>query len=544
MQSSSDLWYNVHVSMNITLTTLDIAVLGVYAMLVVGVGLFMGRKVKNAGDFFSGGKKVPWWMGAISSYMAMISCFVFIAYAQIGYEDGLVGVTVFWSTAFAILVGTLFFARRWQRANLATPVEYLERRYGPGVRQAVGWCGVGFRVLDNTVRLYTLGVIASQFLGVSLAAGIVLGALLVLAYTLTGGLWSVLVTDIVQCAALMAVAITILPLSLNAVGGLGALYRAVPEHFSFFGGHRGTLCFLAAYYLIVFIKYNGSWSFVQRLASVPNERDAVKMGLLSSAIFFAFPILAVLPAIAARVYLPDLPPEMHERSYIEMCTRLLPPGMLGLMVAAMLAASLSTLAAEFNVTSSVFTTDIYRRIFRKNAGEREILLVARIATLGVAALIAFGALFVSGLGGAFEANKLLMALFGVPIVIPSVFGILWKKPNTKGVYICIAAGVISGLLLKTCWKGLSWEVSTLIQIGVCFAGFFGGALLGTPRRERENRDDLFATLDYIHKEELVTNDNCHNCSQIANSNSTRSTRSTRLSNPVKDTKGGGKHDRL
>ena len=276
------------------MTTPDFIVLGAYVVVLLGAGIFMGRFVKSSGDFFSGGKKVPWWMGAISSYMAMISCFVFIAYAQIGYEDGLVGVTVFWSTAFAILVGTFLFARRWQRANLATPVDYLERRYGPGVRQVVSWCGVGFRVLDNTVRLYTLGVIASQFLGVSLPAGIMLGALLVLAYTLTGGLWSVLVTDIIQCAALMAVALTILPISLNAVGGLGALYHAVPEHFSLFNGHRGTFYFLAAYYLIVFIKYNGSWSFVQRLASVPNERDAAKMGLLSASILFAFPIRAVL----------------------------------------------------------------------------------------------------------------------------------------------------------------------------------------------------------------------------------------------------------
>ncbi|MBQ3314326.1 MAG: sodium/solute symporter [Kiritimatiellae bacterium] len=486
--------------MNIPLTTLDIAVLGVYAVLLIGVGLVMGKKVRNAGDFFSGGKKVPWWMGAISSYMAMISSFVFIAYAQIGYEDGLVGLVVFWSTAFAILVGTFVFARRWQRANLATPVEYLERRYGPGARQVVSWCGVAFRVLDNTVRLYTLGIIASQFLGVSLPAGIVLGALAVLAYTLAGGLWSVVVTDIVQCAVLMAVAVTVLPLSLNAVGGICALYEKVPEHFSLFNGHRGTLWFLAAYYLIVFIKYNGSWSFVQRLASVPNERDAVKMGLLSAAIFFVFPVFAVLPAVAARVCLPDLPPELHERSYIEMCSRLLPPGMLGLMVAAMFAASLSTLAAEFNVTSGVFTTDIYRRLFRRNAGEREILLVARLSTLGVATLIAFGALFVSGLGGAFEANKLLMALFGVPIVIPSVFGILWKGPNTKGVYLCIALGVVSGILLKSCWSDLSWEAGTLIQIAVCFAGFFGGALLGTPKKERENRDCLFATLGFSHKE--------------------------------------------
>ena len=481
-------------SIETSLRGLDFAVIVAYFAVTLAAGLFMGRFVKSSGDFFSGGKKVPWWMGAISSYMAMISCFVFIAYAQIGYEDGLVGLTVFWSTAFAILVGTFVFARRWQRANLATPIEYLERRYGTGVRQVVSWCGVAFRILDNTVRLYTLGIIASQFLGISLSAGIVLGAGIVLAYTLAGGLWSVLVTDIVQCIVLMAVAVTILPLSLNAVGGLGALYRAVPDHFSLVGGHRGTFWFLAAYYLIVFIKYNGSWSFVQRLASVPNERDAVKMGLLSSAIFFVFPVLAVLPAVAARVYLPDLPPEMHERCYIEMCTRLLPPGMLGLMVSAMMAASLSTLAAEFNVTSSVFTTDIYRRIFRRNASEREALFVARLATLGIAALIAFGALFVSGLGGAFEANKLLMALFGVPIVIPSVFGILWKRPNTKGVYLCLALGVVSGIFLKTCWRDVSWEIGTIIQVGVCFAGFFGGAAFGTPERERKSREALFDEL--------------------------------------------------
>ena len=477
------------------LTTLDMVVIAAYFLVTIGVGVAMGRKVKNAGDFFSGGKRVPWWMGAISSYMAMISCFVFIAYAQIGYEDGLVGLTVFWSTAFAILLGTFVFARRWQRANLATPVEYLERRYGPGVRQFLSWCGVAFRILDNTVRLYTLGVIASQFLGVSLPVGIALGASVVLIYTTTGGLWSVIVTDIIQCVVLMTVSLTILPLSLNAVGGLGELYRAVPEHFSLFGGHRGTLWFLAAYYMIVFIKYNGSWSFVQRLASVPNERDAVKMGLLSAAIFFIFPILAVLPAVAARVYLPDLPPEMHERSYIEMCTRLLPNGMLGLMVSAMLAASLSTLAAEFNVTSGVLTTDIYKRLIRKDASERELLLAGRIGTVMVAALIAFGALFVSRLGGAFEANKLLMALFGVPIVIPTVFGILWRRPNANGVYLCFALGVVSGILLKTCWTGLSWEAGTFIQVAVCFIGYFGGCIFGTSKREMEGKTALFEELD-------------------------------------------------
>ena len=192
--------------------------------------------------------------------------------------------------------------------------------------------------------------------------------------------------------------------------------------------------------------------------------------------------------------MPDLPPEMHERSYIEMCTRLLPNGMLGLMVSAMLAASLSTLASEFNVTSGVLTTDIYKRLIRKNASDRELLYVGRIGTVVVAALIAFGALFISRLGGAFEANKLLMALFGVPIVIPSVFGILWRKPNSKGVYLCFVLGVASGILLKTWRNDLSWEAGTFIQIAICFAGYFGGLLFRTSKKEEEEKKSLFNEL--------------------------------------------------
>ena len=487
-------------SLETTLGALDVAVIVAYFATTLSVGLFMGRFVKNAKDFFSGGKKVPWWMGAISSYMAMISSFVFIAHAGVAYQDGLVAILVFWSTVFAIVAGSWIFAWRWQRAQVTTPMEYLERRYGPAVRQFISWCGIAFRVLDNMVRLYSLGLIASVLLRIPLSAGIWLGVVIVLAYTLTGGLWSVLVTDVIQCTILFTAALAMLFLSLDAVGGLGALAQKLPDHFNAFNGHRGSFMFLFAYYLIVFIKYNGNWAFIQRLESVPDERSAIKMGLLTAVLLGIFPIVALLPAIAARHLIPGVNPE---EAYLTLCTKLLPPGALGLMVSAMLAATLSTLASEFNVTSSVFSKDIYRRLMRPSAGTREMLLVGRFGMIAVAALVALGAQFVTALGGAFEANKLLMALFGVPIVIPSVFGILWKKPNTKGVYLCIGFGVVSGILLKTCWQGLSWEVGTIIQIGISFAGFFGGALLGIAKSERESRDELFAMLVFSHKEHKV-----------------------------------------
>lgn len=469
----------------------DFLVIGLYFASMLLTGLFMAKFVKSSGDFFSGGKRVPWWMGAVSSYMAMISSFVFIAHAGVAYQEGLVAFLVFWSTVPAVVIGAWVFAWRWQRAGVTTPVEYLERRYGQGVRQFIGWCGVAFRILDNMVRLYSLGLIASVLLGIPLSAGIWLGVVIVLAYSLFGGLWSVLVTDFIQCGILFAAAVVMLVLSLHAVGGLGALRTALPDHFHFFNGHRGSFLFLAAYYLIVFIKYNGHWAFIQRLTSVSDEKSAVKMALLTAALLFVFPIFALLPAIAARQMLPGINPE---EAYLTLCTKLLPPGALGLMVSAMLAATLSTLAAEFNVTSSVITKDIYKGLFRKGAGERELLAVARLGTLVVAGLIAIGAQFVSAGGGAFEVNKLLMALVGVPIVIPSVFGILWKRPNTAGVVACVATGVVSGLVFMKALK-LSWEAATIAQVGLCLVVYYAaGWVFPTARREQEGRDGLFRQL--------------------------------------------------
>ena len=140
-------------SVSTPLSGLDFTVIAAYFALMLGAGRFMGRFVKSSKDFFSGGKKVPWWMGAVSSYMAMISSFVFIAHAGVAYQDGIVAILVFWSTVVGVALGAWIFAWRWQRANVTTPMEYLERRYGAWVRQFISWCGVAFRVLDNMVRL-------------------------------------------------------------------------------------------------------------------------------------------------------------------------------------------------------------------------------------------------------------------------------------------------------------------------------------------------------------------------------------------------------
>jgi hypothetical protein len=191
----------------------------------------------------------------------------------------------------------------------------------------------------------------------------------------------VVLTDVVQFVVLVFASLIMVPLSLQAAGGLSAMQDALPDHFTFFHGPKGDLLFLLAYYLMVLIKYNGNWSFIQRFYSVRDEAAGCKMGLLMAALFFVFPFVFLLPAIAARIVVPDLAD--HELAYVSMAMRVLPAGVMGLMLAAMFAATMSALDSEFNVTASVFTRDIYQRLLRPAASPSELMWVARGATVAV-----------------------------------------------------------------------------------------------------------------------------------------------------------------
>jgi len=454
------------------LMTLDYTAIGIYLALMAGIGGVLGWVVKNVKEFFAGSNNVPWHLGAVSNYMTMMSTFVFVAHASIAYTDGLVAVVILWSAVPATLLGTALLAQRWRRAGLVTPVEYLEQRYNSAVRQITSWGGVGFRILDNMVRLYALGVFVSGSLGCSMGQSIAACGGIVVLYTMVGGLWAVIVTDAIQCAILLMITMVMVPLALTAAGGLGALTAALPHHFTWTHGAKGGFWFLFVYYVMVLIKYNGNWAFIQRFYCTEDERAAKKMGLMSAALFFICPVIFLLPAIAAAVLVPEL--ANPEEAYVSVCKLLLPPGVMGLMIAAMLAATMSTLSSEYNVTAGVLTRDIYQRLFRPGASNREQMVVARVMTLLLGTVIVWGASRVKGFGGAFEVNKTLMGLFGVPLVVPLIFGVLCRRPKPWGAVASILSGVAAGLALQRC-PGLNWESATFAQMLWCVAVLFASA---------------------------------------------------------------------
>lgn len=470
------------------LQQLDYITIIIYMLMMAGIGIFLGKYIKNISDYFKGGSGVSWIAGGISNFMTKFSTFVFVAYAGIAYSDGMVAITLMWSTILPSLVAVFIYAKLWKRAGIISPVEFLETRFNAPIRQVFSWSGVLLKLLDDMIKLYSIGLFVTAASGIPFQTAVIYCGLVVAVYTVVGGFLAVIVTDVVQFVILFFSTLILVPLAYNAAGGLSNMRQVIPENMSFFNGHRGMPFFLIIYYLTIIIKYLGNWTFIQRFYSARSESDGKKIGLMSAGLFLVFPVIFLFPSVAARVVLPSL--ENPEMAYVALCLKLLPAGIMGLMIAAMFAATMSVLSAEFNVTASVLTRDIYQRLFRKNAQPKETLWVARIMTMAVGFIVAVGALYVNKLGGAFQVNQYLSGIFSIPMIIPVIMGVIFWRPQPWGAIASMVTGIAVGSLLNASGR-FSWETATLIEVAVCIAIFLASGFILSKDAAYNNRVAAF-----------------------------------------------------
>lgn len=475
------------------LQNLDYVAIGIYVALMAAIGLSFGWFIKDTTSYFKGNSTVPWYMAAISNFMALKSSFVFVAYAGIAYQFGLVSITVFWSTVPAVIIGSIILAKRWRRAGLTTPTEYLETRYNLSVRQIVTWFGLIMRFLDNMVRLYAIGLFITVATPLSLEWSIVIAGIIVTVFNIIGGVWSVIVMGTVQFFILILATLILLPLSFQELGGLDILYQKIPEHMTWFNGPKGNLFWLFVFYVMIMIKYNENWTFIQRFNCVRDEKEALKVGVVTGVLFFIFTPVFFLPALAAKVILPNLAdPEM---SYIALSLKLLPAGIMGILFSSMFAATMSALNAEYNIMAGVITNDVYKRLINPKAKESTLLWVARLTTGLIGMIMILGAVYIKYFGGAFEANKLFTGILAIPIGVPLLLGILYKKPNSISSILTIILGVISGVVLNAV-PSISWELATIIETAFCLLIYFVPAIfMKEPPAQTEKTEAFFTKLN-------------------------------------------------
>ncbi|MCL1921439.1 MAG: hypothetical protein FWG50_10265 [Kiritimatiellaeota bacterium] len=429
-------------------TVLDYAVIGAFFALMVGIGVYFGRKTKSMAQYFGGGKQIPWWLSGASFYMLSFSAMAFVMHSELAYKYGIVSFVLSWMAVPAAVLSGVLFARRWRRVANTSPLEYIEERYGTGMRQGLMWLGLPTRLLDNAIRLFAIGTVVSMGLGFSFHQTVIVCTIIILTYSCMGGLLVSIVGDFTQLILLL---ISVLPLpflALKRAGGVGPALQAIPADFwSWTRPGTDYICvYFICYFGVLFLNYSTNWALAQRYYSTKDDKGAIKIGLLVAALYLLGTPLFYTPGLVAHSFLPGL--ENTKEVYPLLCRTLLPAGMLGMLVAALFAATMSTLAGEYNAMSAVVTNDFYKRFIRKGASEKHLLFVGRLGAVAAGLIIlglTLGMRAVLQGPDLFNSMATVFTIFLPPVAIPMLLGMLTPRVSAFGGKLALSLGIILGV---------------------------------------------------------------------------------------------------
>lgn len=403
-----------------------------------------GRSMKN---FFSAGGAVPWPMAGLSLFMGFFSAGTFVVWGSIAYTAGWVAVTIQWTMCIAGLLVGLFIAGRWRKTGALTAAEYITSRLGLRTQKAYTILFLFVSLFTSGSFLYPVGKILEVSTGLSLSTCIILIGFVSILYVAAGGLRAVVVTDVLQFVILFAAVVIVIPLSFDRVGGLQEWIAAAPETFFNLTDNEYTWGFMIAYGLYNMVFLGGNWAYVQRYTTVKSPSNARKVGFLFSAMYVFSPILWMLPPMIYRILNPSLAGLSDEGAYLLMCKEVLPAGLLGLMIGGMIFATASSLNATLNISSAVFTNDIYKRL-RPSAEDAHLLGVARVSTIVFGLLAVVVALLIPSLGGVVNVVISIGALTGVPLYLPVIWSLFSKRQTGRSVLSVTLVSLAVNLFFK------------------------------------------------------------------------------------------------
>lgn len=450
--------------------TFDFITIFIFAAIVLITGIsFAKAGGKDMKSFFAAGGAVPWWINGLSLFMGFFSAGTFVVWGSIAYTHGAVSLSIQWTMAIGGLVVGCIIAPMWRRTNTMTVAEYITLRLGKKVQKTYTYLFLLISLFTSGSFLYPVAKIVSVAADFNLYSCILLLGGISIIYVAIGGLWAVVVTDVLQFIILTAAVIIVVPLSLDKIGGISEFFTAAPDTFFNLVNSEYTWGFIIAFGIYNLFFLGGNWAYVQRYTSVRTPRDAQKVGWLFSALYVISPVLWMLPPMIYRIYNPELAGLADEGAYLMMCKTALPAGMLGMMLGGMIFATASSLNATLNISSGVFTNDIYKYL-RPNSSDKELIKVARISTIGFGVLAVVVALLIPAMGGIVNVVISLGALTGVPLYFPVIWTLFSRRQTTRSVVsttlICLTVNAIFKFITPIWGLSLSRTEETVLGVSL------------------------------------------------------------------------------
>lgn len=470
-----------------------------YLILTMGVGLYLARQgSKSLVDFFVSGRSLSWWLAGTSMAATTFSIDTPLYIAGVVATRGIAGNWEWWSFGIAHVILIYVFARLWRRSQIVTDAELTEMRYG-GTTAAIlratkaflfavpiNCIGIGYamlamvKVIDALQLWQSLGLDPDQLgtnlinitgsgfweaLGISLTPDVIIKllsviaiSLFVLAYSSFSGLWGVVATDFFQFFLGLFGAIIVAIVAVSDAGGIRELipnvqqatdidvlsFLPITSNFTWSDAAGITATTFSAYIFVqwwAFRRSDGGGEFIQRLAAAKDEAEAEKATWFFNILHYIVRTWPwILVALAAIVLYPNL--EDPELGYPTLMLDYLPTGLLGLVVASLIAAFMSTVSTSINWGASYLTNDLYLRFFRPDAPQSELVFMGRIASVIVTILGAIAAFYAQDVRTVF---RLVIAIGTGPGLV-LILRWFWWRINAAAELTAMVAGFIFGLL--------------------------------------------------------------------------------------------------
>ena len=411
---------------------IDIVLIASYFIISIGIAVFLSRRAgRSPEDFFLSGRKLPWWIAGTTMVATTFAADTPLAVTELVAQNGISGNWLWWNMVAGNVLTVFFFARLWRRAEILTDVEFIEIRYsGRSASFLRGFKALYLGVFMNAIIMGWVNVALAEILKNIFSISteqviwfILLAMLVVGVYSAMSGLWGIAFTDMFQFVIAMAgcIILAFVVCDLPQVGGIEGLKKALPEgvfHFfpdvSFSAGSAVagvmTLSF-SAFIAHIAVQWWASWYpgaepggggyIAQRMMSAKDERHSQIATLWFTIAHYALrPWPWIIVALASMVLYPDLGADEKKAGFVLAMKDYLPPGLLGLLVAAFLAAYMSTISTHLNWGSSYIINDLYRRFIKKDGSSRHYVLASRVATLVLVIISSLLVLVIHSISGA------------------------------------------------------------------------------------------------------------------------------------------------
>lgn len=501
--------YSVKATHDGAFTGLDWGVLVVYIGLLVGIGWHLSRRGGTTEDYFLAGGRIPWWAAGLSVFATQLSSLTFMATpAKVFRTDCTYYIQVLTIVLVAPII-VFFFMPVFRRMNITTVYEYLEERFNLAVRLFASASFILFQLGRMTIVLYLPALALQAVTGINIYACVGLMVVLATVYTYLGGIEAVIWTDVLQAVVLVGGAIvTIFVISSGMEGGLGELISEANKNGKLLAdGGKALLDWSGDSYTrpvlwVILIggffqslaSYGSDQAVVQRYLTTSDEKSASRAIWTNALLAIPVPALLFFVGAALFVYYQRNPVELApalttKQVFPLFMVQSLPPGISGLVIAGLLAATMSTLDSSMNSVSAVFVTDFYRR-FRPGEPEVNYLRLARKTTI-VLGLLALCTGLVLAIYSDQVKSLLDLYLAVLGLLLGALAGIVClaiftRRANSAGALIGAFAACCTLLVVKIKFQEVHSLLYAAIGIVSCFCvGYLASLVTGGRNTEVE-----------------------------------------------------------